>query len=357
MKKKFLILLVAAVAVAGIGWMSASNAVPASEGREWREPYETLGLSWDDVASICPTDGVTPCAGIVAGKDLTGWVWATGDQVVSLFDDFAPEVASNPHVFGPDFFTKAASFLNATHWTGYTATEYSYQEVVAGWTASRGTFPVEGRVSFQYPIFSGEFFVGETASTYNQTRGVWLWRSEGTPVETTVVTEPVDVTPPTIECIGPTTLNIHEPGEVTATYFDATEPGRISEVSTARIGSFLVTFSAVDVAGNVATRDCPYGVVVPPCQGLTPTIVGTAGNDRIRGTDRRDVIYGSVGADVIEGRDGDDVLCGGPGNDSIYGEKGEDTIDGGLGTDYADGGKGTDRCTNSEPALSCGVLF
>ena len=49
-----------------------SAAAPTVDGRQWRELYETTGLSWSDVASVCPTDGQTPCSGTVGGRNLSG---------------------------------------------------------------------------------------------------------------------------------------------------------------------------------------------------------------------------------------------------------------------------------------------
>src|SRR5262245_39971601 len=71
-----------------------SIAAPTVDGREWRELYETTGLSWSQVASVCPTDGQTACSGSVGGRNLAGWTWATADQVRDLMDDHAPALAT-----------------------------------------------------------------------------------------------------------------------------------------------------------------------------------------------------------------------------------------------------------------------
>ena len=78
------------------------------------------------------------------------------------------------------------------------------------------------------------------------------------------------------------------------------------------------------------------------CGGLVPTIVGTDGDDRLRGTNRRDVIVGGAGDDVIIGRDGGDVICGGGGDDRIDGGNGADVLFGGFGDDRLAGGNGPD---------------
>jgi uncharacterized protein len=79
------------------------------------------------------------------------------------------------------------------------------------------------------------------------------------------------------------------------------------------------------------------------CDGLVPTITGTAGPDVLRGTDGVDVIMGLGGDDVIYGGNGADVLCGGAGNDRLVGENGDDVLLGGFGDDVLEGGNGSDR--------------
>jgi hypothetical protein len=41
------------------------DPVDGGNGMEWRQLYETTGLSWDQVAQICPRDGATPCSGSI----------------------------------------------------------------------------------------------------------------------------------------------------------------------------------------------------------------------------------------------------------------------------------------------------
>jgi predicted extracellular nuclease len=79
------------------------------------------------------------------------------------------------------------------------------------------------------------------------------------------------------------------------------------------------------------------------CQGLLPTIRGTAGDDTLVGTNKVDVIMGLGGNDTIRGGNGEDVICGGAGDDRISGENGDDVLSGGFGNDTVDGGNGDDR--------------
>jgi Ca2+-binding RTX toxin-like protein len=47
------------------------------------------------------------------------------------------------------------------------------------------------------------------------------------------------------------------------------------------------------------------------CNGRQATIVGTDGNDRVRGTTGPDVIVARGGNDFVRSRAGNDVICGG----------------------------------------------
>jgi hypothetical protein len=79
------------------------------------------------------------------------------------------------------------------------------------------------------------------------------------------------------------------------------------------------------------------------CNGVIATIVGTAGDDTLTGTNAADVIAGLGGNDVINGLKGDDLICGDDGNDTLSGGFGEDIVFGGRGDDALDGGKGEDQ--------------
>src|SRR3954462_15586706 len=73
---------------------TAGAALVDAHGREWRQLYETTGVSFDQVASVCPRDSVTPCAGAAGGADLTRWVWGTREQGRELLSEYAPQLAT-----------------------------------------------------------------------------------------------------------------------------------------------------------------------------------------------------------------------------------------------------------------------
>lgn len=80
----------------------------------------------------------------------------------------------------------------------------------------------------------------------------------------------------------------------------------------------------------------------PTCGGEPATIVGTTGNDEIRGTNGRDVIVGLGGDDTIRGLGGSDIICGGSGHDTLVGGRGHDDLYGGNGEDVLIGNRGDD---------------
>jgi len=103
------------------------------------------------------------------------------------------------------------------------------------------------------------------------------------------------------------------------------------------------TTSCVAVGSNTLNQGVVATITVGECADRTPTIVGTAGNDRIFGTAGPDVIVGRGGNDSIYGYGGDDIICGGDGNDVIDGGAGNDLIGGGNGNDRIIGNTGNDE--------------
>ncbi len=58
-------------------------------------------------------------------------------------------------------------------------------------------------------------------------------------------------------------------------------------------------------------------------------LVGTSGNDYIKGDANANELYGGVGDDTLDGGSGNDKLFGGSGNDTIISSGGNNIIDGG----------------------------
>jgi RTX calcium-binding nonapeptide repeat (4 copies) len=410
--------VVAALAGAGTAAAAPPHPLDDGNGKKWRQLYETSGLSPTAVAQVCPRDGATRCSGSIGTRNLSGWIWATDDQVIELLGRYAPAIltADPPAVSGPDYFGIANGFLAEMRNTGYVSGYGFYSEWTTGWTASTDEAgqPISGRVGFGWWPPGGGFSVASNDVDPFGGRGVFLWRPStddltpptitptvtgtlgtngwytsdvsvsftvedgDTPVSSTTGCDPVtvtsdtvgttfrceatsgggtatstvvvkrDATAPTVTCPSPPQqFEIYQLGAwVRATVTDATSgplaPLTQGATNTSTPGTFMSTVTGTDRAGNRTTRTCAYEVVIPTCNGLTPTIVGTAVNNTINGTGGPDVIVGLGGADTINGLGGDDVICGNDGPDRIYGGDGKDWIDGGASPDDLNGGSGDD---------------
>jgi len=71
--------------------------------------------------------------------------------------------------------------------------------------------------------------------------------------------------------------------------------------------------------------------------------VGGGGNDRLEGGMGNDVLKGDVGDDILYGGEGNDRLFGDEGNDKLYGGDGDDALFGRDGDDWIEGGRGADK--------------
>jgi hypothetical protein len=104
--------------------------------------------------------------------------------------------------------------------------------------------------------------------------------------------------------------------------------------------------------------DCVGSSPAPmTCNGVTPTITGTLGDDYIKGTNGDDVIAGLEGNDRINGLSGNDVICGGSGDDVLQGGGGNDTLlgEGGANVLYGDSGNDSLKGGDSRDVLVGGA--
>jgi len=65
-------------------------------GREWAQVDLFAGLSWNDVNAVCPAGA---CSGHLKGYDMTGWIWASIDDLNALFNHYIGSDLLGP---GPD---------------------------------------------------------------------------------------------------------------------------------------------------------------------------------------------------------------------------------------------------------------
>src|SRR5262245_20264388 len=158
------------------------------DGKAWRQLIETTGLSWTQVAQVCPRDGATPCTGIVGGRDLRGWIWGTSEQVTTLLARYEPAILTSPIVSGPQVFFTAENFFSAFRPTFSFVLTYQAGQNGSGWTASTDTTgaPIAAGVGNGHNSvsISGSFGVtpvGDPNET-SASRGVFLWHAAGSGV-------------------------------------------------------------------------------------------------------------------------------------------------------------------------------
>lgn len=103
--KKITHLLAVLVLTGGVGSANASLMPPVTvDGRDWLQPVDFINLSWNTMNSVCnATTGL--CSGSLGGNSLDGWIWASVDDVNSLFNHYLG--AAHTLGPGPDTFEQA----------------------------------------------------------------------------------------------------------------------------------------------------------------------------------------------------------------------------------------------------------
>lgn len=386
----------------------AAAAPPTDDGhgREWRQLPETTGLTWQQVASVCPQDGATPCAGTLAGRAFDRWTWGTQLQVIELFNRYLPENPSLPNggrltleqpgvggmgywltaqqfPFVPTFsFTmNGAPYLSSTNTSGWTATLDASGAAVVG-AVGFGNSPVS---------IDGGFSVGVTASPTllpSTPTGVWLWRPIGPDYTPPVITPQIagqlgragwyvsDVSlawsiddPDAVQTgCEPATIAIDtagarfdcqatsEGGSASASVTiarDATPPELTCGTHVFEVGQPLaqVTATVSDATSGplVATVGAQADTRSAGIRSALLEGSDRAGNLTTRSCSYRVVVplcHGRV--PTVFGTGGSDTLTGTAGDDVIHGLAGNDRIDGGDGKDYVCGGDGNDDLSGGE---------
>ncbi len=104
-----------------------------------------------------------------------------------------------------------------------------------------------------------------------------------------------------------------------------------------RVSVTVTTRTPGDCADGCTDRVPDAGTIfhrlLKLCSGEEPTVVGTGGNDRLRGTKQRDVIDARAGDDLITDVSRNDKVCGARGNDVVRAGRGFLSLFGGPGSD------------------------
>lgn len=116
-------------------------------------------------------------------------------------------------------------------------------------------------------------------------------------------------------------------------------------------GSFVLAGATAStdfplVGHNPAAKTRGWDVTVTLFRPTTSpcTLIGTARNDSISGTDWGETICSGRGADRVRGRGGPDLLKAGGGPDHVRAGSGHDVVRGGRGSDTVRAGRGRDIC-------------
>jgi hypothetical protein len=115
-------------------WKPAILGIVVVDGKEWLQPDLFTNLSWNDINAVCPEGA---CAGTLNGQDLTGWTWATVDDLNALFNYYIGTEVLGPgpdiYVVSPDSEWAPAFFNDGWRGTGV-------KDSVRGWVRSLGEF-------------------------------------------------------------------------------------------------------------------------------------------------------------------------------------------------------------------------
>lgn len=86
-----------------------TTAAPIMVGdTEWMQVKETQGFSWNNMSGVCDPD-TGACSGALGSTDLSGWTWASMEQVDSLFSTFSSMAQSS------NWITEFLTYFNPTY--------------------------------------------------------------------------------------------------------------------------------------------------------------------------------------------------------------------------------------------------
>ena len=192
---KVLVLFLAACASS---WQASAG--PIIGDKEWYQPADLLGYSWNDFNAICSGGA---CNGLLggAGPNLTGWTWASIYEVGDLF------AATSPHAGGISTYQspQLQPYNNFITDTGFVRTTDDTLAISFGLTGIAGftsTLLTGGEIAYiglaqmglgfpQGPPYGSRFTTEATypinANTENEPYiGAWLYRAAEVPVPATV---------------------------------------------------------------------------------------------------------------------------------------------------------------------------
>jgi hypothetical protein len=119
-------------------------------GKEWAQVDLFVGLSWSEINTVCP---VGVCGnGTLTGFDMSGWTWASTEDLNSLFNDYSADSSDpNPNLLGP----------GPSRVTTESTAPNSYAQLfyLDGWRATSSVF-FESRETMGRTADSPDYFAG-----------------------------------------------------------------------------------------------------------------------------------------------------------------------------------------------------
>jgi hypothetical protein len=152
------------------------------DGKEWLQPVDFDGLSWDEVNAVCPAPAGA-CAGTLNGINVTGYTWASVDDMNVLFNSYGISPPLGP---GPDIYFEWPStwapqyFMDFEDMTTTPPTASTF-----GWT--RSTVPDDVSrayaASLQYSTVPEDTDAANTGSVGLKSVGIgaYIWRQATSP--------------------------------------------------------------------------------------------------------------------------------------------------------------------------------
>lgn len=284
---------------------AASDLVAANvsdgQGAIWRQLTETVGLSWDQVAAVCPRDGMSPCWATIAGRDLNGWVWATDVQVTQLLARYAPAIATTPTLSGPAADAGVTAFFAAFSPTAtgscgsWTCT---FGAFASGWSAtSPGTgTAVQASVQAGFGSPSLMQILSTTGvATANFSRGLFMWRPDPANVSLVALDDSGSIDSPQVGVVvpnvlandqlngAPATLATVNLATLSSTHAGVTldaATGAVSVATGVRIGTYTLRYRVCEIA---LPANCDTAFVTVVVRGNVIDAVDDAGTARTGG--------------------------------------------------------------------------
>ena len=105
-----------------------------------------------------------------------------------------------------------------------------------------------------------------------------------------------------------------------------------NDLDTGELSDRIIIANWVSAKQRVENLELADGLVIR-LASISNWLMGTAGNDNLRGDERKNWLNGGDGNDKLIGAAGNDVLAGGAGDDLLAGGRGADVLYGGAGSD------------------------